>query len=567
MPGTEGERMPAALRISLIALAVAAGALLAFRWTYEPDLFWHLAQGREIAAGRLVHTNLFSAAHPEYPQPATSWLFDLGAYALWQIGGAAAIQVAQTLVVALALALAFAAARTRASLPAALAVLALAFFMVEPRALPRPHTVSLAGIAACALLVERARRRRSAAPLLYAVPLMALWSNLHVESFFGLLLLALFAAGELARPAALPSRQALAAAGVVVLAAAATSVNPYGLGLLRYLWENASVPSVIRIAELQPPYLPNYAPFFAYLVCGTALLLRRPRRLALSDGLVFMVFAALALRHLRFTALFACATTPVVAAYLTPLVRGRGEGRALVAASVFTGLLLCRLSPTALVGQLGAGAAALLPPDIIPVGAAEFARNAGLVGPVFNSNNLGGYLVWAGYPDVRVFQDSRLQAYPATHFQSIMQAYRSQAAWDELVAGVDWAVLSRPRPNELSGAGRFPRDQWATVYWDEAAEVLVRRSGAYAGLLAAFEYTAFFPEVDPMAPLAGDRVARVAAEARRNARENPLGFAAPAMLCLQDDAASCAAAEQLAAEHPWLRRAAARLRAARVTRG
>ena len=560
----DAERTPAPVRAVLVVLAIAAGALLSFRWTYEPDLFWHLAQGREIAAAHLVRTNLFSATHPDFPQPATSWLFDLASYALWQLGGGTAIQAAQALVIALALLLVVSAARRRAPLPAALAVAALGVFVIEPRALPRPHTVSLVGMAACAFLVETARARRSALPFLAAVPLVALWSNLHVESYFGVVLIGLFGFGELVRPTALGRPQALAALAIAALAAAATVVNPYGPGLLRYLWENASVPSVIRIAELQPPYLPNYGPFFAYLLCGGALLLRRPRRVALWEGLVFVAFAGLALRHLRFTALCFCATAPLVAAHLVPFVRGRRESRAVVAASFFAGLLLCRLSPPALIGQLAVGTPALQPPDLIPVGAADFSRTVELAGPVFVSNNLGGYLIWARYPDVRVFQDSRLQAYPADHFRRIMAASRAQPAWDALVAGVDWAVLSRPRPNELSGAGRFPRDRWATVYWDEAAELLVRRGSPYAKSLLAYEYAAFLPELDPLAPLDPTSLPRVVVEAQRNLRENPLGFTAPALLCLHGDDSACDVAATLARERPALHRAAARLDALRA---
>ncbi len=112
----------------------------------------------------------------------------------------------------------------------------------------------------------------------------------------------------------------------------------------------------------------------------------------------------------------------------------------------------------------------------------DFARTHGLSGPLFNSNNLGGYIIWNLYPQARVFQDSRLQAYPPEHFTRIRYLTRSQAEWDQLVAPVDWAMLSRPRPGELSGAGQFPASDWATVFSDDAVEILVRRSGRYAAL-------------------------------------------------------------------------------------
>ena len=110
-------------------------------------------------------------------------------------------------------------------------------------------------------------------------------------------------------------------------------------------------------------------------------------------------------------------------------------------------------------------------------------QQAGLEGPVFNSHNLGGYIAWSLYPRVRVFQDSRLQAYPPEHFRRIIDASRSQDDWNTLVAGVDWAMISVPRPNQLSGAGRFPAADWATVYLDDAIEIVVRRSGKFARLV------------------------------------------------------------------------------------
>ena len=48
-----------------------------------------------------------------------------------------------------------------------------------------------------------------------------------------------------------------------------------------------------------------------------------------------------------------------------------------------------------------------------------------------------------------------------------------------MVSGVDWAVLSRPRDNELSGTSRFPASEWAVVFRDQAIDIVVRRTGAY----------------------------------------------------------------------------------------
>ena len=57
---------------TLAAFLILVGAVvLAFRPIYEPDLWWHLAQGRENAQGRFVRTNVFSFGYGDYRQLST----------------------------------------------------------------------------------------------------------------------------------------------------------------------------------------------------------------------------------------------------------------------------------------------------------------------------------------------------------------------------------------------------------------------------------------------------------------------------------------------------------------
>jgi hypothetical protein len=41
------------------------------------------------------------------------------------------------------------------------------------------------------------------------------------------------------------------------------------------------------------------------------------------------------------------------------------------------------------------------------------------------------------------------------------------------------------RPNQLAGTGRFPAGDWASVYQDDAIEIVVRRKGKFSGVLAS----------------------------------------------------------------------------------
>jgi hypothetical protein len=132
-----------------------------------------------------------------------------------------------------------------------------------------------------------------------------------------------------------------------------------------------------------------------------------------------------------------------------------------------------------------------------------------------------------------------------------------------MASGVDWAMLSIPRPNQLSGAGRFSTSTWATVFWDDAVEVLVRRSGRYAALATQRDYQVVLPdaEVSTLLPALSSSVgARTIEEARWNRADNPNGFTAAAILCVTGDRAACDDVDRLAADSPTFKEGAALVR-------
>jgi hypothetical protein len=556
------------VRITAAAIAVAiAASVLSFRAVYEPDLGWHLAQGREDFGGRLVRTNLFSASYAEYRQQYTAWLSDTVAYASWRVGGDAALQGLQALVLAATFAVAYAACRVRGTAAASFAIVLLGILVIEPRAIPRPHLVSFAGVAACAWLIERARAAGSARPLLPAIPLVALWSNAHVESVIGPGVVGLFAGAEFVRPSALTRTEAVRALGIAIACAAAVLVNPYGWGILGYLYENASVPQTLGIAELQPAYLPVYRAFFVYLLAAVALLASLPRQLTAWELLACLLFGFLGYRYLRLTPLIFLVTAPMLAARLAAWQARGLDRRALLITAVLGAILTSRMPVAAYVTELRVGGSH--PSTMFPPGAIAYAREQGLSGPMFNSHNLGGWLAWNLYPDARVFQDSRLQAYPSDHFRRIVEASRSQAAWDTLVRDVDWAVLSLARPNALSGVGMFPASDWATIYWDEAIEIVARRRGSYAALAASQEYRVLTPDADLFAlaqRLSAPDGDRLRAEADRQRVENPRGFTAAAISCVAGNGTACADVERMASADPSRAREIALVRVLRHQR-
>ncbi|HYN09417.1 MAG TPA: hypothetical protein VES67_18685 [Vicinamibacterales bacterium] len=469
-------------RAAVIFFIVAAAAALSFRAVYEPDLWYHLAQGRENLDGRIVRKNTFSFTYPDYRQRYAPWLFDASMYSAWRFMGGTGVQALQALLLATTFAAVYRASRQSAPVVAAAAVLVAGVWVVEPRAIPRPHLASFAGLAICMLIIERVVSIRRVAPLWWAVPLVAIWSNFHVEVAFGVAAVAMFALAELVRPAELSRRDAWMALAIAVVCGVATLANPYGIGWWQYLVENRSVTGLLDIAELRPPYLGSYRAFFLYLVVAAAMLILPARGIRLWEIAFVTLAAAAGLRYLRFTPLIFIVTAPMVARRIGELMTRGLDGRAVVVTAVALAIAGARLPITSVSSIWRAGNAAIEPAAFFSPQAVAFARREGLHGPMFNSNNLGGYLAFGLYPDAQIFQDSRFQSYPPDHFRAILRAAESPPDWTALVAGVDWAMLSRARPDALSGIGRFPPAAWATVFRDDAVEIVVRRDGRFAAI-------------------------------------------------------------------------------------
>jgi hypothetical protein len=343
-------------RLGVVLAIAIASALLSFRAVYEPDLGWHLAHGREDAAGRLVRTNVFSWTHPDYRQHYTSWLFETGAYTAWRVGGDGAVQAAMAATIALALAIVYAACRVTAPMLPSIATLAIGFMVIEPRAIPRPHVVSFAGMAVCAWLVQRAIAARSVRPLFWAPLVIAVWSNVHGECVFGVLLVAVFGVSEILWPSVLTRRDGMRVMAIALACACAATINPYGWGLYRYLYENATVPQLLAIAELRPAYLPAYLAFFVYLGLACVLFAVPLRRPALWEILATAAFAVLGWRYLRLTPLVFFATAPLVAARLASLSTAwRLDARAVAVTMIALALMSSRHPSLVLGSEFHAG--------------------------------------------------------------------------------------------------------------------------------------------------------------------------------------------------------------------
>jgi hypothetical protein len=493
--GAGADRFSRLVPLAALAIFVAG---LSLGPMVESDLFFRLKAGQEILARHgMPGVNLYSFTYPDHRDIDTSWLFEVGAAALYALGGFPAIVLAKTAVLVAVFAGAFGVCRRRGVGPAAAALaLAAAAWAARDRFVERPHIFSLAGdvlvlAIADALAGERAvtDARRARRLALAALAGVVLWANLHAGVFLAPALLALAAAGARLDRAAGAGRLAALAA----LAVPALLLTPVGVGLVTYLRLHTVLPGLHPVDEFRAATWTSDAPWFVFAaLAAVAAATARPARWRVL--LPALAAGVLALRSVRFAADFAVLAAPLLAAGLARIGArlGAGQGRA---GALGAAALMVALAAAPRLAEARAGRPAFavgVDDSALPLDALRFVEAHGLRERMYNDFETGSYLLFEGYPRHRVFVDPRLPAYPPEFHALLGRFDLTRDEWDAALAryGVDTALLAYAGLNRR--VAWFDPARWALVYRAHDARVFVRRVPRFRALIADREIPATF---------------------------------------------------------------------------
>ena len=483
----------------------------------ETDLFFNLRLGDIILGHHAVpRTNLLSFTHPDARDLNLAWLFQIALALAHRAGGIAGTVLLKTTFVLATWALLFRVALRRGAHPAAAAAaLALAAWAAEPRFVERPHLCTFLGLAYLLLALERAELGRPRA-LIALVPLALVWANANSCFFLAPALLALYASGAAIDRRNADARRAALVASLLVPFVFAT---PSGMGALAYIANHWRMPWLRPLQEYRVARWPLDGPFFfvaAGLLLASALPGRRWRWLlpALTLGL-------LGARRIRFVAEFAILGGPILAVALTEVARRvagrlrRGPAPLLATVAITAALAGLTLLPRVSAARQGERFVDLgLEADLIPAAAIRFVDDNGLAGRMYNDLEVGSYLTWHWGDRHQVFQDPRINSYPAAFHATLRRDDLSRVEWQAFLDrfGVTTALVSYPDLNPR--AALFDPARWALVYRDTDALVFVARLPDFAALIAHDEIPMTFTFARGagviaralVAPLAGSKI-------------------------------------------------------------
>jgi len=449
------------MRVSPFALFL--GVVFAYLVTLQPindsDLFWHVETGRLTLAGDLPRVEVFSWTARGEPVFTDQWLGDLVLAVARAAAGWPGILALRALAVFALVALvvdAAMSARPRAPIVAAAAALP-AILLSRFAWTDRPELLGLVCFALMIRLLRGGDRE-----LLFAIPLLFVWAQLHGSYALGLgLILASCAARAIEEK---PERWRFVP--IASFAVLVTLLGPSGLDAWTSSGGHFLAPPRFIAEEGAPDARTLPGAFFLItlaLVIATASL---GRRATLRETLVLVPVALVALTATRHTPLLTIAAVPFFASrWPDPIAGLRDRSPA---------------APEANLGRTRAFLIALL--AFLPIAVLDahvdestYPRAALAAVPegagVFNQYDWGGWLLYAK-PSTPVFIDGRLFPYVPDVLADYRAIVGAHPGWESVVArhGVK-AMLVRPSDPI---AVRATERGWRVAFRDAIAVVLIR---------------------------------------------------------------------------------------------
>jgi|HubBroStandDraft_1064217.scaffolds.fasta_scaffold00004_15 hypothetical protein len=471
----------------------------------DTDVWWHLKTGQYISEHKSIpHTDPFSYTRAGEPWVAHEWLIDVLLYQVERTAGWGGLILTFSAVLCAALFLLYLRCGPDPYV-AGVAVLYAAWATMRVWGV-RPQVLSLLLTSLWLLLLERAERNPRL--LWWTLPLTLLWVNLHAGFALGLVLSALFLAGELIeRALALHPQQNAPrlrlAALILLLDLLIVPLNPNGLRMFSYPIETLRSAAMQNyIAEWASPnfHHAEYLPFLLVVLGTFAILSWSTLRIRPRDVLPLLVTLFAGLSSIRMMPLFVLIAVPLISVRLgdLPVSASRPTGSPSSFGPLFNGVLVLAMAVFA-----GIHIAQVIQrqpqaeTQHFPEHAVAFLQ-AHPTSRIFNHYDWGGYLIWKLYPSTRVFIDGRADLYGGQFLDQFAATYQLKDSWRQPLERWKIDTVLVP-PNSALATGLRSSPGWTVAYEDSQAVILTagpRPNQAEAGSVASIISRQHRPPID-----------------------------------------------------------------------
>ncbi len=465
---------------------------LATRIPVDTDTWWHIRSGEYTLTQGMIYADPFSFTVNGQPWVNHSWGSQIILYTVWRLAGNVGLSLYTSVLATAGMAFVYRMCAGNTYLRAFALIIGAAAASVFWSARPQMFSFLLSAIL---LYILYLNKRQKIDRLWLIPPLMALWGNLHAGFSIGFILLFGSIAGEVLNnifnrggeevvPVSVVRKMVL----VTLVSIAVMVINPNTIQILALPFQTVSIGALQNfIQEWNSPDFHGRQTWpFVFLLLGTfGAVGASNKRLDWTDFLLVSGTAFLSLLAGRNIATFAIVATPVFTYHLDAILSERGWVLNPVrrVSAVMARLNVVLLSAIILgafvviVGVLNAKSVREAQEQYLPLRVTEFLNAEQPAGPMFNSYNWGGYLMFA-VPQYPVFVDGRTDLYGDAFLTRWLQTATGGDGWRETLDeyGINLVVVE----NGSGLARQLATDSgWRLIYprpedEDEQAVVFAR---------------------------------------------------------------------------------------------
>lgn len=469
---------------------------MAIRFPVDHDTWWHLRSGQAMIESRsLLTRDPFSHTQNGHLWINHGWLAQIFWYGLFATGHWAGVALGLAVIITLAFWLVWQQCTGNLYLKAFAMVIGAIMASIIWAA--RPQMLSFLFTALVSLLLHRFKRADG--KLLPWLPLIVLvWVNIHGGFAIAFILMICYAVGEVFNR--LLSKTGGEPAGIswqawrhllltFIICLAVVGINPHTWRMWLYPFQTVGI-GVLRdfIAEWQSPNFHQtiIQPFLVLLLLLLAAIARTSQKVDWTDLALVGAWTTLSLFAVRNIPIFALVCTPIFVRYANAALEeqfgamaiGR-IGRVRRRPKSFY-MLNWALLGLVILGATAQTITTLSPAAIqkaeqtqFPLAAIEFIRETKPNGPIFNSYNFGGYLIFKLWPDYLAFVDGRTDLYDDDFLRRYLVTATALPDWAKHLDedNIQLVFIEKNSPLALALS---QNSDWDQLFADEQAVIFQR---------------------------------------------------------------------------------------------
>jgi hypothetical protein len=472
----------------------------------DGDTGYHIRAGQYILDTLSIpRKDMFSFHSPAIPWTAHEWLSEVIMALVHNMAGLTGIVVFFSLVISLTYYVYFRILKKYTN--NILLAIFFALFVItcsQIHWLARPHIFSLLLMVIWYGLIDLYQYKNK--NLLYLLPLiMLVWVNLHGGFLAGFMILSIYLMGNLLSIFSVAGadrdcyKQKFKHFSIITVACLMSSlINPYGYHILLFPFKLVSSKFIIdSVSEFMSPNFHEPSVFKYMLLFMIAVFAWSRKRLNVIEILLVLLFTNMALYSVRYIPLFAIVTAPIIMRKTeifleesknkyVAFLKKRADGFSSIdsAAKGFlwplAGAVFVVLAVTN--GKLHYG----FDPKLKPVSAVEFMKKEAISGNMFSSDEFGDYIIYAAWPQYKVFIDGRLDMYGTSKLKEYTNITSFKQDWVRTLDKykITWIIFDA---DSALSRHLLQLDDWKLIYADDVANIFVKNIPEYKYLVEKYK--------------------------------------------------------------------------------